>query len=294
MLTSVESKVSSARVTSLMIELGQMNRLEVIRVGPYGAFLDGGELGEVMLISRSSVKPEVGETVEAFVFIDVDNTLVASVARPSIVAGECGCLAVVALTASGAFLDWGMKSDLFVPRSEQMGEMGIGSVCVVKALVDESNQRMIATARLHEHLELENDHHFKVDQPVKLLVAQQTDLGYKVVVDGTHLGLVYRDEVFQPVQVGDALSGFVKDLRADKKLDLILQKPSIEARTAIELKILDYLKKNGGQSTLTDKSKPEEIYKVYGVSKKSYKHALGALYRSRLIVLSKELISLSS
>ncbi len=277
-----------------MAELGQMNRLEVTRVGPYGAFMQGGALGEVMLVDRTASKPEPGETFEVFVFLDADDTVVASRVRPTVVAGECGALSVVALTDSGAYLDWGMKSDLFVPRSQQMGEMSIGSRSVVVAMVDETTNRMIASARLHEHLALLNDQTFKAGQAVSLLVCQQTDLGFKVVVDGTHLGLLYADEVFRPLQTGELVNGFVKELRADRKLDLVLQKTGAEARSDIENKILEHLRKNGGQSTLTDKSKPDEIYRVYGVSKKAYKSALGALYRNRLIKLGKEMIRLSS
>lgn len=276
-----------------MAELGQVNELPVSRMSPYSIFLDGGDLGEVMLIKdHQSNELAVGEVVRVFVAIDTDDTLVGSTKIPDLVAGQCGSLEVVALTDNGAFLDWGLKSDLFLPRSEQSGETSVGSHCVVVALVDDNNNRMIASSRLHKYLSEENDQNFKEDQQVTTLVSQRTDMGYRVVVDGTHLGMLYHSEIFTPLKVGDTHTAYVKALREDGKIDLILQRPSKEARSEIELKILDQLKNNNGESHLTDKSPPAEIYKVYGVSKKAYKHALGALYKNRLVLLSKEKISL--
>lgn len=276
-----------------MAQLGNKNELRVSRISPYSTFLDGGDLGEVMLLRDSnSLKPEIGDKLTVFVYIDTDDTLVATTDQPQIVAGQCGSLQVVSLTQSGAFLDWGLKSDLFLPRSEQMGNCSVGSQCVVVALVDEGNQRMIASSRLYNYLDEENDRQFAADQQVDLIVSQRTDMGYRAVVNGTHLGMLYHNEIFKDLRPGDAHKGYVKALRDDGKIDLILQKPSIGARSTIENKILQNLKKNGGISHLTDKSPPAEIYKTYGISKKAYKHALGALYKSRLILLSKEQISL--
>ena len=278
-----------------MATLGQINRLTVSRIGPYSAYLDGGNLGEVMLIkgkSKAVAKPTEGDELEVFVFIDTDDTLVASPDLPDIVAGQLANLEVVALTRDGAFLDWGMKSDLFVPRSEQMGDMAVGKRCVTFAMLDTGNQRMIGSTKLFKHLREENTGDFQSDQQVELMICQQTDLGYKAVINGSHLGMLYNGEIFQQLHVGMKLKGFVKELRPDNKIDLILQKPSVEARSELEDKILAFLKKNDGVSTITDKSPPEEIYNTYAVSKKAYKHAIGGLYRNRLITLSKEQITL--
>ncbi|OED42137.1 hypothetical protein AB833_07470 [Chromatiales bacterium (ex Bugula neritina AB1)] len=276
-----------------MVETGTMNTLVVCRTSPYGTFLEGGDHGEIMLLKESpAVARAPGDKIDVFVYVDSDDTLLASVTRPAIVAGECGALTVSALTDSGAFLDWGMKSDLFVPRSHQMGDMAVGQRCVVMALVDELNGRMIGTTRLYDYLEDENAGDFKSGQKVELLICQETDLGYKAVIDGTHLGVIYRGEIFQPIAIGDQLPGYIKEARSDLKIDLALQLHNPEARTEIEAKILQHLKKNNGESTLTDKSRPEDIYRTFNVSKKVYKHALGALYRNRLILLTKEKVSL--
>jgi predicted RNA-binding protein (virulence factor B family) len=297
-----------------MIELGKINSLEVSRIGPYGTYLDGGEAGEVLLLrSRSVESPEhrrtgsssaqaplsvprkeskVGDKLTVFVYIDSDDTLVASINQPLVVADECAALKVVALTDHGAFLDWGLSSDLFVPRSEQLGDMSIGSVCVVLAMLDEISQRMIASAKLYHYLPDEDNGTFKPGQKVKLLVCQQTDLGYKAVIAGTHLGMIFQNEVFTDLKIGDVRDGYIKAVREDGKIDLLLQKSGAAARDDLEAQVLAYLKDNNGTSTLTDKSPPQEIYNTFGVSKKAYKKALGGLYRNRLIVLSKDKVEL--
>lgn len=276
-----------------MADLGKVNELRVSRISPYSVYLDGGDLGEVMLLKDPATKTAaVDDLLNAFVYIDTDDTLVASTILPDVQAGQCASLQVVALTDSGAFLDWGLKSDLFLPRSEQMGETSVGSRCVVVALVDDNNHRMIASSRLYQHLPEEHDDDFEADEKVTLIISQRTDLGYRAVINGTHLGMLYHDEIFKPLKVGDMQGAYIKALREDGKIDLILQRPGIEARSEIETKILDHLKKNKGVSHLTDKSPPAEIYRTFGISKKAYKHAIGGLYRSRLILLSKEEIRL--
>ncbi len=276
------------------MKLGQINTLRVCRIGPYSAFLDGGALGEVMLQKEKPARAVAeGDELKVFVYLDTDDTLVGSTAHPEIVAGEMANLEVVALTKDGAFVDWGMRSDLFIPRSEQMGDMAVGKRCVVLALLDRTNQRMIGSTKLFKHLDEENNDNFVEDQLVDLIICQCTDLGFKAVVNNTHLGVLYNGEVFQELRIGMRLKGFVKGPRQDGKIDLILQKPSAEARSELEKRILDHLRHNGGVSKLTDKSPPEEIYKTFSVSKKAYKHAIGGLYRSRLISLNKEQITLA-
>ena len=277
-----------------MAQLGKVNQLSVSRISPYSTYLDGGDLGEVMLLKDSATLGlEVGGTVSVFVYLDTDETLVGSTTIPTLVEGQCGCLTVVAQTDSGAFLDWGMKSDLFLPRSEQMGDSSVGSQCVVVALLDENNSRMIASSRLYKYLPEVSDGAFTAQQQVELIISQRTDIGYRAVVNGSHLGMLYHDEIFNTLKVGDSHSGFIKAIREDGKIDLILQRPGKEARSELESKILQHLKQNNGVSGLTDKSPPPEIYRTFGVSKKAYKQAIGALYKSRLITLSKAQITLA-
>jgi predicted RNA-binding protein (virulence factor B family) len=276
-----------------MAEPGQICTLRVARVGARSVFLDGGELGEIMLAPTTDREIEVGSQLEVFVYVDADGSLMASTRLPVVVAGQVACLQVVALTGSGAFLDWGMHADLFVPRSEQIGDMRIGSKCVVLTMLDEQTNRMIATARLYQYLPDENDGRFKQHQQVSLLVCQRTELGFKVVIDGTHLGMLYHNEIFTAVQVGDQLQGYMKAARPDGKLDAALQKAGRHKHSAAEEDIIEHLKANNGVSAVTDKSAPEEIYRTFGISKKAYKQALGALYKARRIVVAKDQISLT-
>lgn len=275
-----------------MAELGQVCQLKVIRTGSRTVFLDGGELGELML-AQSAKDYRVGDQVEAFVYIDADDTVMASTQLPDVVANQVACLEVVSLTNSGAFLDWGMPADLFIPRSEQLGDMRIGSKCVVFAMLDDDSERMIATARLYQHLPDSNDGLFAQHQQVDLLVSQRTELGFKVVVNRTHLGMLYHNEIFTQINIGDELTGFVKAPREDGKLDIALQRAGRQKHTGVEAKIIEHLQANNGSSTITDKSPPAEIYQTFGVSKKAYKQALGALYKARKVVVTREKISLA-
>ena len=277
-----------------MVELGNMNRLQVARVGAYDTYLDGGALGEVLLLDKSQAEPaSEGDQLDVFVCIDIDDTVVATTKRPHALVGECASLKVVNLSKSGAYLDWGLKSDLFVPRSEQLGEMAIGSTCVAYVMLDKTSQRMIASTRLYKYLKDENQSDFKDGQKVELLISQKTDLGYKAVINGTHLGLLYANEVFTELKPGDGCDGYINGIRVDLKIDLKLQKNARTERSELESRILTHLQSQGGESTLTDKSPPEAIYKTYAVSKKAYKNALGGLYRGRLIVLAKDKITLA-
>ncbi len=275
-----------------MIKLGRTNQLAVSRIGAFDTYLDGGESGEILLIDKESSSHAMGDLLDVFVYIDSDDTLVGSITMPRVMAGECACMSVVALTNSGAFLDWGLKSDLFVPRSEQLGDMAVGSRCVAYAMLDKTSDRMIASTRLYKYLDDENNNQFKNGQRVELLVCQKTDLGYKAVINGSHLGVLYDNEVFTDIQIGDITHGYLKAPREDKKIDLILQQPGATARTDAEVEVLSFLRRHGGESRLTDKSPPEEIYKTFGISKKAFKKALGGLYKNRLIVLSKDKITL--
>jgi len=277
-----------------MVEIGKVNTLEVARISPYGTYLDGGDWGEVLLLRAGSPKDnKLGDQLTVFAYIDADDTLVASSIQPRIEAGGCAALNVVSLTDHGAFVDWGLSADLFVPRSEQMGDMSVGSICVVIAMLDESNHRMIASAKLYHYLDDENDGVFTTGQSVEILVCHRTDLGYKAVINGTHLGMVFHNEVFSDINIGDQRKGFIKAIREDGKIDLSLQQSGAAARGDLETQILELLRANDGVIELTDKSPPEEIYKTFGVSKKAYKKALGGLYRARTIVVGKDRVKLA-
>jgi len=205
--------------------------------------------------------------------------------------GKCAYLKAITVTKAGAFMARPDESDLLVPISQQISPIVEGRSYVVYMYLD-PDQQLIGSTKLHNFLD-ERARDMAPGQAVDLLIVGQTDLGYKAVVNGTHLGLIYKDEVFQPIQAGDKVNGFIKTIRADKKIDLSLQQHNKTARTELEERILQHLKSQGGSSPLTDYSPPEAIYKQYRVSKKNYKRALGALYKQRMIIVSKEKITLN-
>lgn len=210
-------------------------------------------------------------------------------AKPT--AGDCVFLQAITVTKAGAFMDRGAESDLLVPVSQQLTPMVKGQFYVVYLYLD-PKQQLIGSSKLHKFLD-ERAKDMAPGQEVDLLIVNQSDLGYKAVIDGTHLGLIYADDVFQPLHAGDRVAGYIKSIRDDNKIDLSLQRHSNAARSELEERILKHLERTGGSSTLTDYSPPDAIYRQFKVSKKNYKRALGALYKKRLITVSKEKISLT-
>jgi predicted RNA-binding protein (virulence factor B family) len=205
-------------------------------------------------------------------------------------AGECAFLKAVTVTRAGAFMDWGGERDLLVPISQQLSPIVEGNSYVVYLFLDPKDQ-VIGTTKLHNFLD-ERAKNMAPGEAVDLLIVGETGLGYKAVVNGTHLGLLYRDEVFRKLQPGDKTRGFIKTIREDRKIDLTLQRQTLQAREDLAGRILAHLEANGGVSSLTDYSPPEAIYNEYGVSKSNYKKALGKLYKQRLIKVEKDKITL--
>jgi len=205
-------------------------------------------------------------------------------------AGECACLKVISVTSAGAFMQWGNKQDLLVPISQQISPMVAGESYVVYLFLD-PQQRIIGSSKLYKFLD-ERARNMTPGEQVDLLIVGETDLGYKAVVNGSHLGLLYKDEIFRTLRPGDRTQGYIKAIRDDRKIDLALQHHNRESRAELTDRILNFLQANGGASTLTDYSPPDAIYKQYHVSKGNYKKALGALYKQRLISVSKDRITL--
>ena len=266
-----------------MAELGKMNRLPVVKMSAPGAFLDGGDLGEILLPNRYvPAASQEGDNLDVFVYRDSEDRLVATTQRPLAQVGEFACLAVTSTTPIGTFLDWGLPKDLLVPFREQRVRMGEGQSYVVYLYVDPLTDRIVATSKLDKHLDT-SPPTYAAGERVELLVVQRTDLGYKAIVNGAHWGVLFTNEVFTPLHRGQRIAGFIKQVREDGKIDLCLQQPGYEKVAALTDVILTYLKQQGGYMPVTDKNPPEDIYRLFGVSKKSYKMAIGALYKKRLI-----------
>jgi predicted RNA-binding protein (virulence factor B family) len=209
---------------------------------------------------------------------------------PKVAVGECAFLKAVTVTRSGAFMDGGLERDLLVPVSQQLTPMMEGRFYVVYPYLD-PQQQIIGSTKLHKFLD-ERAKNMAAGEQVDLLIVNETDLGYKAVVNGTHLGLLYKSEVFKSLQPGDRTTGYIKSIRPDRKIDLCLQRQTRQARSELTDRIISFLEASGGTSTLTDYSPPEAIYKQYGVSKGNYKKALGKLYKQRRIKVAKDKISL--
>ena len=276
-----------------MVQIGKMNRLSIKGVHAYGLHLDGGTVGDILLRGTSSLPTyQPGEEIDVFVYVDSEQRLLASLQKPYACVGEFAYLRVVTSGAAGAFLAWGLESDLFVPKSEQQDNMREGRSYVVYIFVTEKTNRIIASSKLNKYLN-QLPPYYQEGEEVELLVYAKTDLGYSAVANGCHAGMIYENEVFQNLSIGQRLQGYVKKIRDDGKIDLRLQRTGFQGIDDISQTILNALRDRGGMVAVTDKSPPEEIYATFGVSKKAFKKAIGALYKKRLLVLDSECIKLA-
>lgn len=266
-----------------MAELGKRNVLRVLRDTPPGVFLDGEQLGEILLPRRYAEGLKPGETIDVFLYLDSEDRLVATTETPFAYVGEFACLECVGFNPKiGCFLNWGLSKDLLLPLREQEDPVYPGDKVVVYIYVDERSGRIVASARLRRHLDLvPPDYHD--DQQVHLLIAGETPLGFKAIVDHTHWGLLYRAEVSAPLEVGQELTGYVRTVRPDGKIDLRLDREGYRRVVPLADRILEQLRANNGQLNLNDESSPAEIRAAFDASKKAFKQALGALYRERKI-----------
>lgn len=268
-----------------MIELGRYNRLRVIKEVEFGLYLDGGDDGEILLPKRyvpEQVKP--GDELEVFLYLDNEERLVATTQQPLVQVGEFACLEVAWVNQYGAFLHWGLMKDLFVPFSEQKMKMEVGKRYVIHAHLDDESFRIVASAKVERYLSKEKAD-FQPGQEVDILVWQKTDLGFKAIIENQYGGLLYEDEIFQPIHMGMKLKAYVKQVREDGKIDLMLQRPGMAKVTDFSHTLLAYIRQQGGSITLCDKTPAEEIYAAFGVSKKTFKKAVGDLYKKRLVRL---------
>jgi len=274
-----------------LVELGKFNRLEVVKDVDFGYYLDGGDLGEILLPHNSTEQLHAaGDIVDAFLYKDSDDRLIATTVTPLAQVGEITSLKVVALTPVGAFLDWGLEKDLLVPFSEQAIPMLEGNNYLVLIYIDVSG-RIVASSKLDKRLDREPSH-YEEQQKVNLVICDHTDIGYKAAINSLHWGVLYRNEVFKELRIGQKMSGYINRVREDGKIDLLLEKPGYTKNDELGNKIIIFLKQNNGVSHVSDKSSPEIITRLFGVSKKKFKQSIGALYKSGQIILSKEGIRL--
>ena len=275
------------------IRLGRYNQLTVVKEVDFGVYLDGDEDGEILLPKR--YVPEgcvVGDMLNVFIYLDMDERLVATTLEPYAQVGDFACLEVAWVNQYGAFLDWGLMKDLFIPFREQKVKMQKGHRYVVYVELDEESFRIMATAKVEKYLSDEMPD-YQPGEEVNVMIWQRTDLGYKVIVDNKFGGMIYHNEIFQPLEIGMKLPAYIKQVRPDGKIDLELQKAGAHQVGDFSGKLLQFIKDHGGYTSINDKTDAEIIYGTFGVSKKIFKKAVGDLYKKRLIVLEEGGIRLS-
>ena len=276
----------------MSIELGKYNTLEVVKEVDFGMYLDGGEEGEILLPSRYVPQDcKVGDELNVFIYLDNEERLVTTTLTPLVQVGQFACLEVAWINQYGAFLNWGLMKDLFVPFREQKMKMQVGKKYVVHAHLDDESYRIVASAKVERYLSKEKAA-YEPGQEVDILIWQKTDLGFKTIINNEYGGLLYENEIFQPLHTGMTMKAYVKQVREDGKIDLLLQKPGQAKVEDFSVTLLDYIRDQGGRTTLNDKSPAEEIYATFGVSKKTFKKAVGDLYKKHLVVLEEDEIKI--
>ena len=274
------------------ITLGAYNLLKVVKKVDFGMYLDGGVEGEILLPTR--YVPEgckIGDELNVFLYLDQDEKIIATTLEPLAKVGDFACLEVAWVNEYGAFLNWGLMKDLFCPFREQKKRMQKGERYIVYVKLDEESYRIMATAKVDKYLNQDKPA-YKHGDEVDLLVQQKTELGFKVIIDNAYGGLIYDNQVFRPLHTGDRLKGYIDRVRPDGKIDVTIQPTGRRQTEEFSDVLLAYLQDNGGHCSLGDKSPAELIADRFKVSKKTFKKAIGDLYRKRLITISDEGIDL--
>ena len=267
-----------------MPQIGQRNRLEIIRESPHGVYLDGEDHGEILLPAFQRPEwAEIGDVLDIFLYRDSEDRLIATTRTPKAMAGEFACLEVTDVNPKvGAFLDWGLEKDILLPFREQKKRVQVGSKAIVYLKLDPESDRLIATARFHRYLD-QSEHHYRKGDPVSLLVIEETPIGFRAILENAHTGLLYKSELSGPLEHGQSFPGFIKKLREDGKIDLQRDASGYRRTLPLAEDIYVRLLEAGGYLPFNDKSTPESIRETFSASKKAFKQALGMLYRQRRI-----------
>ena len=272
--------------------IGKFNQLTVVAMLDKGAYLDGGDLGEVLLPKRDLPEAcKVGDNVKVFLYVDSAERLIATTATPLAQVGEFVSLKVVQVNKIGAFLDWGLPKDLLVPFNQQHTAMEVGKYYLVRVFLDQLTNRIAASSKLDKFIDIWPAEYQQGDK-VSLIIGGKTDLGYKAIVNDLHWGLLYDNEIFQHLRVGKKIPGYIKQVREDGRLDLLLTRGSKNKVNDFSAKLLAHIADRGGVTSLNDKSDPELIQRTLGVSKKTFKATVGNLLKNGKIAIVKEGIKL--
>lgn len=271
-----------------MVEVGVVQELEVVKLVDFGVYLDGDAFGEILLPKRyitTDLQP--GDSVQVFVYFDSEERIIATTEKPLAQVGECAFLEVKQVNDIGAFVDIGISKQILVPFREQQTPMKEGETYCVRLYVDSKTGRITASSKIDSFLSTYFPPYKEGDE-VDILVHSETDLGYKVIIEDDFLGLLYKNEVFTDIQPGDTCTAFIQKIREDGKIDLRLQKSGFSKTEETLFNMLKKLEEHKGFLPYTDKSSPEEISKVFGMSKKTFKMTIGMLFKQRKIIIEPQ------
>jgi len=277
-----------------MALVGRYNSLQVVKHTNFGLYLDGAQDGEILLPNRyipKDIPSEDEDWLNVFIYLDSDDKLIATTEKPKVQVGEFGSLKVVEVNSIGIFLDWGLPKDLLLPYSEEKRPLKAGDYCVVHVYLDKHTRRITATTRLDRYLD-KVPANYTVGQEVDLLVAEETAMGFKAIINNKHWGLIHKNEVFKFLRSGKQEKGFIKEVRSDGNISLSLQPVGEQLSSSLNAKILGKLRENNGVLPVSDKSDPAVISNLFGVSKGNFKKAIGALYKQGQIVIHADRIEL--
>ncbi|MCB2209151.1 MAG: GntR family transcriptional regulator [Bacteroidetes bacterium] len=276
-----------------MADVGLMNKMVVVREAEHGIYLtDETETDVLLPIAAVPEGCKIDDEIEVFVYRDSEDRIIATTLEPYAMVGDFAYLKVVSVSKVGAFLDWGLHKDLMVPFKEQKHRMNEGQSYVVFVYLDEDTDRVVASSKLHKFLN-DTPAIYREGEEVDLVIFAKNDLGYEAIINLMHTGMIYENEVFQALHIGEQVTGYIKKIRSDGKIDLSLQKTGYKNMGPNVELILDYLNEHDGSMNITDKSQAELIYATFGISKKNFKKAIGALYKQKIISIGDDVIKLT-
>ncbi len=276
-----------------MVEIGEYTELEIEKIIQQGAYLlTGDETASILLpVKYIPEGVDVGDKIKVFIYRDSEDKIIATTQTPYAIVGECAYLKVKSQSNFGAFLDWGLMKDLLVPFREQKETMIVGQSYLVRLYVDEITDRIVATQHINKFLR-DNEITIKPDDEVEILVCEPVFHGVKVIVNQKYWGMLFKNQLFREVEPGQKLKAWVKQVRADGKIDVSLQQPGFKEVLSAEDKIINLLRQNDGYCELNDNSSPDEIYTELQISKKVFKRAIGKLFREKRVMIEEDGIRL--
>jgi len=275
-----------------MIKVGEINKLKVLRKVEFGMYLDDGKNG--VLLPNRYIPPllKPGDEIEVFIYHDGEDRMIATTEKPKAMLGEIVKLKAVSATPHGAFLDWGLPKDIFVPKSKQLGKMIPGGEYLVQVVLDKITGRLVATEKF-QHLLSNQELTVSAMEEVNLTVLRRTDIGYLVAINNLHTGVLHFNEVYRDINSGDRFKGFIKQISKDGKIDVVAGKAGYARVEDEESRVLRLLEEHNGYLPYHDKSDPNDIYRIFEMSKKTFKMVVGKLYKQRKISIEKSGIKLN-